>query len=104
MRLERTEDRSGRGPGAAEGGGRQPAVPACSRSALATALAAATIALALPACAGTGGSAAPAQSPQCDNGMLCGDSLDKGKDGQITASEWSGAFRSMDTNGDGVVS
>ena len=71
---------------------------------LATALAAATVALALAACAGTGGSVATAQSPQCDNGMLCGDSLDKDKDGQITASEWSSTFQSMDTNGDGVVS
>ena len=67
-------------------------------------LAAAGARLGLAACANTGGPVATAQSPQCDNGMLCGDSLDKDKDGQITASEWSGAFQSMDTNGDGVVS
>lgn len=72
---------------------------------LAIALGAATVALGLAACAGTGGSTvATAQSPQCDNGMLCGDSVDKDKDGQITASEWSATFQSMDTNGDGVVS
>jgi EF hand len=72
---------------------------------LAIALGAATVALGLAACAGTGGSTvATAQSPQCDNGMLCGDSVDKDKDGQVTASEWSATFQSMDTNGDGVVS
>ena len=71
---------------------------------LATALGAATVALGLAACAGTGSTVATAQSPQCDNGMLCGDSVDKDKDGQITASEWSSTFQSMDTNGDGVVS
>ena len=71
---------------------------------LATALAAATVALALAACAGTSSTVATAQSPQCDNGMLCGESLDKDQDGQISASEWSATFRSMDTNGDGVVS
>jgi hypothetical protein len=69
---------------------------------LAIALGAATVALGLAACAGTGGTVATAQSPQCDNGMLCGGSLDK--DGQVTASEWSSTFQSMDTNGDGVVS
>ena len=71
---------------------------------LAIALGAATVALGLAACAGTGSTVATAQSPQCDNGMLCGNSVDKDKDGQITSSEWSGAFQSMDTNGDGVVS
>ena len=70
----------------------------------AVAFATAAVALALAACAGTGGSVATAQSPQCDNGMLCGDSVDKDKDGQITASEWSSTFQGMDTNGDGVVS
>ena len=70
----------------------------------ATALGAATVALGLAACAGTGSTVATAQSPQCDNGMLCGDPVDKDKDGQITASEWSSTFQGMDTNGDGVVS
>ena len=68
---------------------------------LAVALAAA--ALALAGCASGGGNVATAQSPQCDNGMLCGESLDKDQDGQISESEWSAAFRSMDTNGDGTV-
>ena len=71
---------------------------------LAVALGTAAVAVALAACAGTGGSVATVQSPHCDNGMLCGDSVDKDKDGQITASEWSATFQSMDTNGDGVVS
>src|SRR4051794_16118508 len=60
--------------------------------------------LGLAACANTGGPVATAQSAQCDNGMLCGDSLDKDKDGTISQSEWSAAYQSMDTNGDGVVS
>ena len=64
-----------------------------------------TVALGLAACAGTGSTVATAQSPQCDNGMLCGDSVDKDKEtAQITASEWSSTFQGMDTNGDGVVS
>ena len=71
---------------------------------LAVVLASATVALALAGCASGDGNVATAQSPHCDNGMLCGESLDKDQDGQISASEWSATFRSMDTNGDGVVS